>query len=74
MESRKVVLMNLAEDGLVGIVGEGEGGTDWESSIDMYTLLYVKEIISGKLLYSTGIPVGALRWPGGVWWVQGREA
>lgn len=30
--------MNLAENGLVGIVGEGEGGTDWESSLDMYIL------------------------------------
>lgn len=40
--------MNPAENGLVGIVREGEGGTDWESSIDIYTLSYVKEIISEK--------------------------
>ena len=34
--------------------GDGEGGTDWESSIDIYTLPCVKQIASGKLLYSTG--------------------
>ena len=43
-----MALMNLAENGLVGIVGEGKDGTDWESSIDVYTLSYVKEVISGK--------------------------
>ena len=48
MESKNVVLMNLADNGLVGLVGEGEGGTHWESSTDIYILSYVKEIISGK--------------------------
>ena len=45
-----------AENGLVDTAGEGEGGTNWESSTDMYTLPYVKEIAGGKLLYSTGSP------------------
>ena len=34
-------------------VGEGEGGTNWEMKIDIYTLSCVKLIASGKLLYST---------------------
>ena len=33
---------------------EEEGGTDWESSIETYTLQYVKQIANGKLLYNTG--------------------
>ena len=37
-----------------GEKGGGVGGTNWESSIDIYTLLYIKQITSGKLLYSTG--------------------
>ena len=28
----------------VDTVGEGEGGMNWESSIETYTLLYVKQI------------------------------
>ena len=34
----------------LGWGGEGEGGMIWESSIDKYTLSYVKLIASGKLL------------------------
>ena len=34
--------------------GEGEGGTTRESSTDTYTLLYVKHINSGNLLYDAG--------------------
>ena len=53
MESRKMVLMNLfagkiwryrdadIENGLVDTVGEGESGTNGESSINMYTLTYI---------------------------------
>ena len=42
MESRKMVLMNLAENVLVDTAGEGEGGANRESSIDIYTLSRVK--------------------------------
>ena len=42
MKSRKMVLMKLLENGLVDTAGEGEGGTNWESSIDVYTLSCVK--------------------------------
>ena len=42
------------ENGLVDTAGEGEGGTNWESSIEIYILPYVKLIASGKLLYNTG--------------------
>ena len=34
--------------------GEEEGGVTWESSSETYTLLYIKYIASGKLLYNTG--------------------
>ena len=37
-------------------VEEGEGGMSLESSVDMYTLPYVKEIANGKLLYNPGSP------------------
>ena len=33
--------------------GEGEGGTNWESSIDIYTLPCVTQTASGKLLYNS---------------------
>ena len=35
-------------------VGEGEGGTNQEIRIDIYTLSCIKQIANGKLLYSTG--------------------
>ena len=34
-------------------MGKGEGGTNQESSTDICTLPYVKQIASGNLLYST---------------------
>ena len=34
--------------------GGGEGGTNWEIRSDINTLLCVKQIASGNLLYSTG--------------------
>ena len=63
MESRQMVLMNLFagqqqrcrhRDRLVDIVGEGEGGTNGESSMKTYILLYVKQIASGNFLYDSG--------------------
>ena len=39
------------------MVTKGErwwGGINWESGINIYTLLYIKEIINKDLLYSTG--------------------
>ena len=53
MESREMEAMNLAENVLVDTVKEGEGGTNCERSIDIYTLSCVKQIISGKLLITT---------------------
>ena len=41
-------------NGLVDVAGEGEGGMNWESSIDIYTLPCAKYIASRKLLYNTG--------------------
>ena len=37
-------------------VGEGESGTNGESSIDIYTLPCVKQISDEMLLYNTGSP------------------
>ena len=39
------------ESRLVDTREEGVGGTNWESKIEAYTLPYVKQIASGKLLY-----------------------
>ena len=54
MESRKMLLMNLAEKRLVDLMAEGKGGMNWESSINIYTLIC--KIDSGKLLNNTGTP------------------
>ena len=35
-------------------MGEGGGGTSWESSVDMYTLPCVQQLASGKLLGRAG--------------------
>ena len=32
---------------------ESEGGMNWEAGIDVYTLLYIKQITGENLLYST---------------------
>ena len=36
--------------------GEGEGGTNWEIGIDIYTLLCIKQVTNENLLFSTGNP------------------
>ena len=48
MESRKIVPIQGRNDadienGLVDTVGEGEGGTNGESGVDIYKLSYEKE-------------------------------
>ena len=42
MESRKMALMSLVENGLLATVGEGEGGMNWENNIDICALQCVK--------------------------------
>ena len=44
------------ENRLMDTAGKGEGGTNWESIIEIYTntLPYVKQIANRKLLYNTG--------------------
>ena len=44
------------ENGLVDTMGEREGGTDRESSINIYTLSCVKLTAGEKLLNNTGSP------------------
>ena len=44
----------------VDTVGEGEEEKKRESSIETYTLPYVKQIASGNLLNDQGAPHGAL--------------
>ena len=51
--------------------GEGEGGMNWESSMEAYTLPYVKQVANGKLLTTEGAQPGALWQPGGVGWDRG---
>ena len=38
----------------MGTVGEGESGMNGESSMETYTLPYVKQIANGNLLYDVG--------------------
>ena len=42
------------ENGLTGMMGEGERGKKWESSTETYILPYVKLIDSGNLLHGGG--------------------
>ena len=42
------------EHEFVDTMGEGEGGMNGESGIDIHTLSCVKQITSGNLLYNTG--------------------
>ena len=42
------------ENRFVDTVGEEEGGTNEESSMETYTLPYVKQIDSGNFLYDSG--------------------
>ena len=61
--------------GLVDTVGEGEGGTKWESSIDIYTLLYGKQLV-GSCYITQGAQLGNLwqpRWVGWVGWEGGSR-
>ena len=44
------------ENRLADIARKGVGGTNGKSNNDIYILLCVKQITSGKLLYSTGTP------------------
>ena len=39
---------------LVDTVREEEGGTNWESSMEIYKLSYVKQIAQANLLYDSG--------------------
>ena len=51
--------------------GEGEGGMNWKSCIEIYTSPCVKQIASRKLLliYNTRSPGWCSVWPKGVgWW------
>ena len=62
MESKTMVLMILfaeqqwrhTENRLVDTVGQGEGGMDWDSNTETYTLPYAKQIVNGYLLYHAG--------------------
>ena len=60
---RKMVLMNLLagqqlrhrhREETCGHSGGRGGGADWESSVETYTLPYVKQMASGNLLCDTG--------------------
>ena len=63
------------ENGLVDTVGEGESGTNGESSTNIYTLSHVRRISGKKLLYSKGSPVwcSAMIWRDGMGGEEGGE-
>ena len=46
---------------LLDSVGEGEGGTIWENSIETCILTYVKQIASPRLMHDTGCS-GLVHW------------
>ena len=52
---------------------EGEGRTNWESSIDIYTLQSVKQMAAGKLLHGTGISAPRCVMTQRVGWDEGWE-
>ena len=56
------------ENRLVDTAGEGQGGANGESCMEIDTLLYVKQITSGDLLYDSGNSNRALGQPRGVGW------
>ena len=62
------------ENILADTAGEGEGGTNWESTIETYTLPHIKQIIDGKLLIKAGSSTqySATTQRDGMGWVGGR--
>jgi len=41
----------------------GEGERDWEFGINIYALLYLKQIANKDLLHSTGTPLSIIYFP-----------
>ena len=79
MESRKIVLMNLLagkewrcrrREQTCGRSGEGGTGANGESSTDIYTLPWVKQVAGEELLHNTGTQPGALRQFRRVGWAE----
>ena len=55
-------------------VGRWEGGTNWENSMETYTLPYVKQRAGRNFLCDTGAQLSALWKPRGVGWEEdGKE-
>ena len=48
------------ENKLMVTTGGSGGGISWEIGTDIYTVLYTKQIIHKKLLYSTGALLSTL--------------
>ena len=57
------------ENRLMDTVGEGEGGTNWESSPETYALPYTKQIAFGNLLHDRGSSTwnSVTTWRGAGW-------
>ena len=55
------------EKGCVDTRGDGEGETNWESRIDIYTLLCVKQT-EGNCCITHGAQLGVLLLPRGKGW------
>ena len=56
------------EKRLVDTAKQEEDGLNWETSIETYTLPYVREIVSGNLLFDTRAQPCDLWRPRGVAW------
>ena len=76
-----MVLMNILvgqqqRRRLVDTVEEGEGGMNWERSIETFPLPCIKQIANGKLLYDPGSsdPVLCDNLEGWMGWEVGEEA
>ena len=52
-------------------MGEEEGGMIWEGRIETYILPYVKQIVSGNLLYDGREPKSGTLWQPRGWEVEG---
>ena len=57
-ETQEYTVKNIFSN--VDTVGEGDGGMNWESGIDVHTLPCVKQMANAKLLYTQGAQLCAL--------------
>ena len=67
------VLQNTDAGLKICVHSRGESGMNWESSIDLYTLPCIKQLV-GSCYTAQGAQLSTLWWPGGVGCGDAREA